>query len=584
MSRRFGVARYVAYVWLVPVVLLALYWAIPHLLFNGMRFTQDVDFWLFKTVLHGAWLWLLVMIMMIVTVVVLAFNCSWTETEMTKGRYGYDEEAKHRRTDKVLQVATAIALVLAFASGYLWWSAQWQNDKDNGRYYANSTAFYVNDPAHVPDSLKNMVDGATPSSDCAMLGKHDVNGCIRQGSLPEEGWDSRVSSFTGAQIAIKRKTEGVQRVSLSDDTVTYLNAFNDAPAQWSGVLDGSGKEQPLYGVAQWVGTGDPTVCRFEEDYAIKRAFAGERGNSLPNLLADTFPSLRYQMIDVWGYCDGDEPVVVIPVTTPIKVSQRTVDTVAGIVTVRGDHGNVKLEHMSDVKAGTYPGPVYPGSMVATQRDQSKWTAGRQNMDRYGFGYDPSSSDEQAGNVSEYLFKDKKSGRLMFVTPLTLRSSDSEVFVAYSVTYADEVSGGKLNELSVYVPDRGDKRLINIDTLAAEANDWMSRNAGMFRANGGRLIEFTPVDGDMWRVFGEMNGQVVYQLDISASRRIAPNLVSLDAYSTMQSDIVVPQPNQPSTSAGTGSGCVAEVSTLTNADLIRCQLSVSNEMAMRMGGN
>jgi hypothetical protein len=562
---RAGISLAAWWLWLPAVVYVVK--GVNHALFGGLKWTQTYDLWMFTTLTSGAYLMLFFTVGLFGSAVILGLNAP--------DHSRYDK----RPSDKIMVDCAIVALAATLVPGSLWVKTIWDNDKDAGRYYANSTAFYVENPSSVPDSLQNLVDDANVAEGCDLLGSHDVRGCVRQGALAVEGWDERVSSFTGAQIAIRRKTDGVQRVSLADATVTYLNTKGDQPAVWSGVLDGSGKEQSLYGVAEWAGEGDPKVCEFSGEFAIKRAFNGERGNSLSNLLADRFPIMRWDIGDVWGYCDNDQPIVVVPVTKPIRWMDRTVDTAAGVILVQGNHGDVELTHVSDVKAETYRGPVYPASLVAKQREEVKWAAGRKNMDRFSFGYDPSSSDEQGGNVSEFLFRDKKTDRLVYVTPLTLRSSSSEVFVAYSVTYADEVSSGQLNELSLYVLDKGDKRLINIDQLAAEANDWMSRNVGTFRANGGHLIEFTPIDGDTWRVFGEMGGQVVYRLDISASRRVAPKLVSLGAYdeqqSSSQSDPGQPQDN---------SGCVTDLSTLSGGDLAKCLRSVTDEASRRLGQN
>lgn len=468
----------------------------------------------------------------------------------------------------VLAITSVVSLVMIVG---------WENGKDFGKYYANSTVFYVKDVHDVPDSLKNLATDAQFDVDgCDLLGVADVRGCVKQGELPSAGWDGRISSLEGATLAIRRKTDGVQRVSLDEQTVTYLNARGNQSAMWSGVLDGSGKEQSLYGVAEWTGSKDPKVCQFEGQYAIKRAFSGERGNSLGNYIHEKYPNYRWNMSDVWGYCDGDQPIVVIPLTQPMKWLGRSVDTAAGVLVVQGDNGNEpKLTYKPEVKQGEFPGPVYPDSLVAVQREEAKWAAGRKNMDRYSFGYDPSNSEVQSGNPAEYLLRDKTTGRLVFVTPLTLRSSSSEVFVAYSVTYADEVQAGSLNELSIYVLGHNDPRLVNIDQLSAEANDWMAKNAGMFRANQGKLIEFTPIDGDVWRVFGELGGQVVYQLDISASRKIAPVLVSVGAYGDS------PTPSQQPGSTAGQSVCGDNIAALDNSALAECLRVVTGEIQSRL---
>jgi hypothetical protein len=56
-----------------------------------------------------------------------------------------------------------------------------------------------------------------------------------------------------------------------------------------------------------------------------------------------------------------------------------------------------------------------------------------------------------------------------VTPLTLRNSTSQLFVAYAVSAADSVASGKLNALSIYVLPPSDPRQINVDNVEAEAS-------------------------------------------------------------------------------------------------------------------
>lgn len=540
---------------------------LSRVIFSGYKWSNGLEMWLWEQLLHGAYFWLWATIGLAIATLV-----HFTLMDSDDG----------------VGVQIAVAAVLIFSSVGVYGVTLWNNDKDYGRYYADSTAFYVSNPASVPDSLRNLAADATVAGDCALLGVHDVRGCIREGVLSEEGWEPRVSSLQGATNAIRRKTDGVQRVNLQSETVMYLNATDDTPAVWSGILNGSGKEQPLYGVAEWPGAGDPTVCRFEGEYAIKRAFDAQRGNNMDNLLKEQFPSLRWNLSDAWGYCDGDEPVVVVPMSQREKIGSffngRTVDTAAGIVVIRGNQGEPTLTHEPEVEAGSYRGPVYPDSLVAQQRDGLQWAAGRKNKNRFDFGYDPSESSVQAGNGAEYLLRDVNTGRNVYVTPLTLRSSTSEVFVAYSVTYADEVKSGELNELAVYVLDRDDDRLVNIDQLAAEANDWMSRNAGTFRSNGGRMIEFTPIDGDTWRVFGEMGGQVVYQLDISATNKMAPKLVSLSRTDSDDEDASTEgdssQGDAPPASGS--SSCMADLGQLDNAALADCLNAVSSEMQLRFG--
>jgi hypothetical protein len=147
-----------------------------------------------------------------------------------------------------------------------------------------------------------------------------------------------------------------------------------------------------------------------------------------------------------------------------------------------------------------------------------------------------------------------------------------LFVAYAVSPADSVSSGHLNHLDVYVLADDDPRRINIDNLEADALNYLVDHVGTFKSNGGKLVEFTPVDGDVWRAFGELNGRVVYRLDISASNTIEPRLVSLS-----------PQDEQPSgggdstpdNSAGGGS-----LSGLTQPQLVDCIQQLADELQTR----
>lgn len=299
-----------------------------------------------------------------------------------------------------------------------------------------------------------------------------------------------------------------------------------------------------------------------------------------DLFAEKYPALRFKTADIWGYCDGQQPIVVVPVTMQVYFKNRTVDTAAGIVLVQGDHGKVKLTYRDHVSVGQLPGPVYPASLVVKQRQQAAWAAGRQNQDRNGFGYDPASSTAQMGNVSEYLLRDKASGRLVWVTPLTLRHSSSELFVAYAISYADQVSSGSLNQLSVYVLDEKDLRRINVDNLEADARNYLSQQVPGFISSGGSLVEFTPVNGDVWRAFGELNGRVVYRLDISANNTIAPVLVNLDTSQPKSTPTTPGNRQAPPPVSSNGSLCGRSITELTTAQLASCMKQFADEMAKR----
>ncbi|MEV6065926.1 hypothetical protein AB0L82_05175 [Nocardia sp. NPDC052001] len=532
--------------WLVLPGVVGLYWLFWAVAAPGFGRQNGLRAWWFNVFAHGGGLWWLIGY---AAAGVIAY-----------GVYAYSNAAT---------IAGSLLLVAAIVgAGYFLVAL----DKNEGRFYSGATTFYIRDADHVPGSVHLLGDGGQRDSDgCAILGRHDVRGCIKQGELSAAGWDPRAGSLDGARIALSRATGDVQAVSLLTDTITYLNGKDGA---WSGVLDGSGINVPLGGVAEWTGQGNATECNFIGDYAIDKAFGGARMNSLNNLLKEKYPLIGYDMSDVWGYCDGKEPIVVIPVTTPMPWTHRTVTAPAGVIVVRGDHGHIALDYRQEVAAGALPGPVYPKSLTAQQRTETKWAAGRENMNRNHFGFDPANSGAQSGNVSEYLLRDKATGRLQWVTPMTLRGSTSELFVAYSVTSADEVHRGNLNAQSVYVLDDSDPRRINIDNLDADARAWLATNAGTVMSNGGKLVEFTPIDGDTWRGFVEFNGRVVYRMDISASHKTPVQLVKLDDTGAAAAEAT------PNPVAAPNADCAKDLGGLTPAQLAQCAKVFVDELATR----
>jgi len=542
--------------WLWMPVVYAMFWLLQHLVFEGMDWSQRWDQYFMANFWSGSvmlWLWLTVGF--IGTAVII-----FSSMEDDFGSTG---------SLSVSLILGVIAVIVVIATFVQLFRVEWDNDKDFARYYNKSTVFYTPNLQAAPDSLARLLKGAYQPSDskCDLVGNADVPSCIKQGTLADTGWEPRVGSLDGATIALQRTSGDIQKVSLNAKTLAYLNEWHGQSPRWSGVLDGKGITQSLGGVSEWEGTGQPIQCLFKGPYAIDKALSGGRSNSLGNLLAVEYPALRYDTTDVWGYCDGDQPIVVIPMRRQIYFKDRTVDTAGGVVTVQGDHGKTKLTYYSSVAAGQFPGPVYPASLVTTQRSQAAWAAGRQNQDRNGFGYEPATSVAQAGNVSEYLLRNKATGRLEWVTPLTLRHSSSELFVAYAVSPADTVSDKVLNPLTIYVLADNDPRRINIDNLEADALNYLAKNAGTFISNGGKLVEFTPVDGDIWRAFGELNGRVVYRLDISASKKIETQLVSLDVASTTDHQ-------------ATNTDCGLPLAQLTPNQLTNCIKQLADELANR----
>jgi hypothetical protein len=524
----------------------------------GHKAEQSADQWFYANFLSfGAllWVWLTIGFIGSVVIALLALPSSGPTRRVGWG-------------------VGALALLLALASFVQAWRVAWDDDKDRARYYLESTVFHSPSLGYdtAPPSLDWLLSGAVHGDrpGCALAGDTDVPSCIVAGTLPTTGWDARVSSYNGAIFALSRSSGDMQDVSLNDSTVKYLNAWHGLPARWSGVLDGTGITQGMGGVAEWNGS-TVTTCDFSGQHAIDRSFGGSSMADLPDYLAQRYPGLRWTIGDVWGYCDGTQPVVVVPVTRMVRFLNRTVDTAAGIITVRGDNGKTSLTYSPDVHAGSLPGPVYPESLVKTQLGQTEWAAGRGAMNDGGFGYVPTDASAQEGNTSDYLLRDTATGHLEWVTPLTLRDSSSQLFVAYAISDADAVTSGSLNPLSIDVLAPSDPRQINVDNMEAEARNWLAQQEPGFISSGGKLLEFTPLGGNRWRAYGELNGRVVYLLDIDATGRVSPTLTSVSPLGVV--------------GAGAGAGnavCGKPLSSLTTAQIATCLREFADQLATREG--
>lgn len=451
-------------------------------------------------------------------------------------RHGYTEHKTVKRTSGAAKVAVVTAAVLSLLSGTYAVTGWVGNGKDEARGYANATTFVVENPNSMPAALNPLVKGGkrtAKGSDCLFTTVHDVRSCVQQGVLPGT-WDARKASLTGASIVMNRTSGAIPNTDIMDESLTYLYAGNGGGV-WSAIRNGVNR-QPLNGIVTWDGSNAPQSCQFTGKYSINYAFGGKWGQNLTDTLAKEYPGLLYDTNDMWGYCAGvgeiisRQPVIVIPVTQQESYRRRTTLRSAGVLVIKGSPtGEPQIAHMASVKAGEFPGPVYPLSLVAKQRELSQWAAGHKNQDSLHFGYEPADSTTQEGNTSEYLLR-SPSGRLFWVTPMTPNSSQSQLLVAYSITPADETSQGSLNEQRIYVLPDNDPRIVNIDDMEARVSEAIRMtNPGFFTGEKpGKITEFLPINDTTWQAFAELNGRVVYRVEVPSNAKIRPTVQTLDS--------------------------------------------------------
>ncbi|GAA3043817.1 hypothetical protein GCM10010519_77810 [Streptomyces lactacystinicus] len=494
------------------------------------------------------------------------------------------------------RVRLALAAVLLAVAGSLvrTGTGLWDDDKDEGRFYAAATVLDVPaGGAGTPRSVLPVTEHtrAGDGTRCDLVGTADVPACVKTAPMPDFDFEARTASYAAATKALTDSAGLTSGVHLMGHSLHYLPDASPGGGVWTAVLDGSG-EQPMEGVAVWDGRSNSvTTCAFRGEHAFGRAFAGTGAVSLRNLLAERFPDLVHSDQDIWGYCDGADPrtaqpVVVISVARQTGWHQRTVLEPAGVLVLRGSpDGRPSMTYRADVAPGELPGAVYPASVVRSQIHEIQWLGGRGAKDDRGFGYAHTSASTNAVNPGEFLLRSRADGHLYYVTPLVPRESSSQLVVAFAVLQADRVGGG-LNDLHVYV--RGDDSpSVNLDVLASRMVSYMAQQTSITisAGQGGALQEIVPFGRDMWRGFVDFNGQTQDYIDLSGDATVTPNLVSLSGDITAPGGRPTPAPTPAPTAAPTpaapAAGCGGDPGQLTTGQLASCVAELSKALQGRI---
>ena len=536
-----------------------------HLVLPGWKVTQNWDLFLERnlaTQYPAFWI--------VVAVVLLISAILWFRK--------YDED---NEDIIMVSILTTLACVMSLSQfGNILW-----NNKDFPTYYNKSTTFVVADIKNPPASLQRLLEGARKDNEaCERIGAHDVPSCIRSGEFPANGWENRSASLAGA-VRVMRQTSGEsQQVNLRANTLAHIYpkqsksiATDDkiSDGYWTGIRDGKGIRIPTEGIVEWDGINRPTNCEFKGEYEFNRAIGGSRSNSLIHLLADKFPELRFNKPDIYGYCDhdnGDEPIIVVPVYEQGWYRNHSVEVPAGVLLLRGSpSGDPVFEHKRTVEPGEVPGPVYPLSIAEIQRGEHIWAAGREHLTRSKFGFEPTSAASQSDNATEFLLRSREDGRTYWVSPLTPRGSDSQLVLAYTLIPADTVTGGQLNEMTIYVFDREDPHVVNLDQMERDIRDFVSRqNPGFFSAKG-KIQELTPASGTTWRAFGVLDGDPRFVVTID------PNGNNRPIISDIRGQTVEVPEQEPSE---TEEECSLPLAEQTNEQLFKCARATMDELERR----
>ena len=464
----------------------------------------------------------------------------WLRAAWSVPRLRAEDEPRGFDERGAVALVVASGLVALFSAVMLFRGRAWDLDKDEARYYDQDTVFVVPDLGGIPVSLDAIVNrGATESRDAggeliSIGGRHDVTSTIIEGQLPAEGWIERGAPAEAARQFMAESSGGRQATEVLTNSLAYIyDVTSDSDAtdatdatdasdaervtgNWTMIRDGSNIDAPLESIVYWDGVSPrASDCVFEGDHEINRALRGRRDNSLRNLISQgERRHLTYHLDDAYGYCDGDEPVVVLPMRQLVASGSSVIEAFAGALLITGSpSGEPQLDLVDNIEPGEIPGPVYPISLAARQRELHTLLAGRENRNRLDFGFDTAAVGTQEGNRSEFNLYSVADGRTYWVTPMTLRGTSSQIIVAYAVVASDEASAGELNQLRIYVVDDDDPSSVVINAFERTVTDIVQRQLPGYIPSGGIVQEFIPGEDGRWSAFGVREGQPNFRLRV-----------------------------------------------------------------------
>ncbi|BEL07352.1 hypothetical protein Q0Z83_055430 [Actinoplanes sichuanensis] len=224
-------------------------------------------------------------------------------------------------------------------------------------------------------------------------------------------------------------------------------------------------------------------CAFDLDAAGARV-GGWFGHNLGRKISAEQRWVRFDERDVYVYCDGDTPMVVVPLKRQVGVLTVT-ERPAGTALYNGRTGQLTITN----DTASIPGPTYPISLAARQREGTAAVGGFADWWFERGGWDASDDGTNEGNNSEFTLRFADGTGSAYVTPLTPQGEASSV-VAVS-TVATRQSGLGLAPMTVHRlnPTWSSPEAV-VALIKAEYRDVCCWNED-------RVFEVVPTGGTTW---------------------------------------------------------------------------------------
>jgi hypothetical protein len=410
----------------------------------------------------------------------------------------------------------------------------------------------------------------------------DYNTSLQYASTVHESKDAMPTLKERAPflVAERQASSNLSGINGQIGGTDYLADSN----HYSTLVDRKGNFNPGYAAIinqsiALTGQASGKPCLFDEKHASQR-MDGWFGNSLTRAIAAKDSLLIAKKDDAWGYCDGDTPKVVVPVTK-LNGWFNPVHIPAGVAIYDGHTGNVEIR--SEVKAGELPGPVIALSYVERVND----SLATRNGDWWSMIQGQSgltdevkdSNDPNKDNHSAFSLALKGEPGSVYASPFTSRASSRSI-EDIALLESGHVKDGENPRVTLYhleVPRQSNAATADkIKADYSDLNGW---------ATGLSVMEVIPVTHDEWAASIGLNQNVVYRVLVKADKSSC--LANADGQKIRCIDAegrAVVGPGAVPSSAGNGSpqtGVPGNVGALSNDELAKLQSAVTAEVLKRL---
>jgi hypothetical protein len=167
-------------------------------------------------------------------------------------------------------------------------------------------------------------------------------------------------------------------------------------------------------------------CAFDLDAAGAR-IGGWFGHNLGRKISAEQRWVRFDERDVYVYCAGDTPMVVVPLKRQVGVLTVT-ERPAGAALYNGRTGQLTVT----TDTASIPGSTYPISLAARQREGTAAVGGFADWWFERGGWDASDDGTNEDNNSEFTLRYTDGSNSAYVTPLTPQGEASSVVAVSTV--------------------------------------------------------------------------------------------------------------------------------------------------------